>query len=1258
MSGETTTLKDALQKVEELGEVHLRDQQPCIEAVSLSIQYRANFDTNFEDKNAFVTSVAKYKEQATLQADLNLLLEEGEEYAIMLYTWRCCSRGIPLSEVKSNSQENRKEIYEHTVEVLEPYILKLRKFLNFQVKAIQLFCDEIKRLSNKGAKNDFVSEAYLLTLGKLLNMFAVLNELINMKSSVNNDFAVYKRAAQLVNPDQNEMQEFGILSLSLATQNKIRDTLKSSLSQIQGYEEILADVVNICLNMYEKDLYLEPSEKHMLVKVIAFGLFMMNLETGPNIYRMNEKKKINLSRIDKVLKQLEMVPLYGDMMVAPYGYIKNGPHFDPSKWPACESSQPSLQSNILAGLDTVRESHMKYISQISKYSNETASMVPDSLRRNEENKTLTDLALRGLTLLSKWTQHIVELYSWKLMNPTDPAVNKNCPEEAEGYEKATRYNYSSDEKVAMVEIIAMIKGLQLLMSRMEPIFVDAIRYHIYTELQEFIQVFLREPLRKATKNKKDITRAIILAVRETCVDWLDGAEPKNDPALSGKKDPPNGTSIKINHRNIGPSSTMLYMVRTMLESLIDEKSGGKKNLRKEHIAAIEEFHRKSFFWHYLLNFNESLFNCGDLSQLWYREFFLEMTMGHKIQFPIEMSMPWILTDHILETKEASMMEYILYPLDLYNDSAQYALLKFKKQFLYDEVEAEVNLCFDMLVYKLSDQIFAYYKQLAASIMLDKKFYAEAKRQNLKVNYPPSNRYQTLLKLRHMQLLGRSIDLNSLISSMVNGLIQKSLDVAITRFEAGDITGIMELEGLLEVNRRAHKLMSEHLSLTDFDAMLLEANNNVIETQGKNIRRITLQVFLEIKSDLLPNYCYNSSTCRFVKGVLEFETVKREKLPQMSVQYVWGTKDLNRSFKLIYGLYSGFIGAPHFGAMYRLLGYQGIATVISLLLEIVESLLKGTTLEYVKTIMNVMPPQMKLPLFNYGSPGILGFYQLNLVDLISYSDLKTMVFNDFNQIGNAILCCMLIEQALFQDELCDLKQAAPFLNHIPRPIKPKDEEKKVDVQAQAVINHLEKYFSNLNVVTVVEKQGTQNQAKVATDVIELTKERLCRGLTIFEYFLKRIKTFLVDPLWRGEPPANGVMNVDRCDEFHRIWSACQFVYCIPTGEHDFNVEALFGDGLNWAGCTIITLLGQQRRFEALDFSYHLLKVNRIDMKDENKGIPLKKMADRIRKFQIVNNQIFDVLNRHLSSGENGDHEPATEHIQLFQPPVHPSLAVAT
>lgn len=42
---------------------------------------------------------------------------------------------------------------------------------------------------------------------------------------------------------------------------------------------------------------------------------------------------------------------------------------------------------------------------------------------------------------------------------------------------------------------------------------------------------------------------------------------------------------------------------------------------------------------------------------------------------------------------------------------------------------------------------------------------------------------------------------------------------------------------------------------------------------------------------------------------------------------------------------------------------------------------------------------------------------------------------------------------------------------------------------------------------------------------------------------------------------------------------------------------FGEGLQWAGCAFITLLGQQRRFEALDFCYHLMRVHEVDHQDE-------------------------------------------------------------
>ncbi|XP_010140710.1 PREDICTED: LOW QUALITY PROTEIN: cytoplasmic FMR1-interacting protein 1-like [Buceros rhinoceros silvestris] len=698
-----------------------------------------------------------------------------------------------------------------------------------------------------------------------------------------------------------------------------------------------------------------------------------------------------------------------------------------------------------------------------------------------------------------------------------------------------------------------------------------------------------------------------------------------------------------------PLMIQLYMVRTMLESLIADKSGSKKTLRSSlegpTILDIEKFHRESFFYTHLINFSETLQQCCDLSQLWFREFFLELTMGRRIQFPIEMSMPWILTDHILETKEASMMEYVLYSLDLYNDSAHYALTKFKKQFLYDEIEAEVNLCFDQFVYKLADQIFAYYKAMAGSLLLEKRLRSECKNQGATIQLLQSNRYETLLKQRHVQLLGRSIDLNRLITQRISAAMYRSMELAIGRFESEDLTSIVELDGLIEINKMTHKLLSRYMTLDSFDAMFREANHNVSAPYG----RITLHVFWELNYDFLPNYCYNGSTNRFVRTVLPFsQEFQRDKQPNAQPQYLYGSKALNLAYSSIYSNYRNFVGPPHFKVICRLLGYQGIAVVMEELLKVVKSLLQGTILQYVKTLMEVMPKICRLPRHEYGSPGILEFFHHQLKDIVEYAELKTVCFQNLREVGNAVLFCLLIEQSLSLEEVCDLLHAAPFQNILPR-VHVKEGER-----LDAKMKRLESKYAPLHLVPLIERLGTPQQIAIAREGDLLTKERLCCGLSMFEVILTRIRSFLDDPIWRGPLPSNGVMHVDECVEFHRLWSAMQFVYCIPVGTHEFTVEQCFGDGLHWAGCMIIVLLGQQRRFDVLDFCYHLLKVQKHDGKDEViKNVPLKKMVERIRKFQILNDEIIAILDKYLKSGD-GESTPV-EHVRCFQPPIHQSLA---
>lgn len=61
------------------------------------------------------------------------------------------------------------------------------------MNATSKFAEEVKRLCHVEKRKDFVSEAYLLTIGRFLNMFAVLDELKNMKASIKNDFSTFRR---------------------------------------------------------------------------------------------------------------------------------------------------------------------------------------------------------------------------------------------------------------------------------------------------------------------------------------------------------------------------------------------------------------------------------------------------------------------------------------------------------------------------------------------------------------------------------------------------------------------------------------------------------------------------------------------------------------------------------------------------------------------------------------------------------------------------------------------------------------------------------------------------------------------------------------------------------------------------------------------------------------------------------------------------------------------------------------------------------
>ena len=69
-----------------------------------------------------------------------------------------------------------------------------------------------------------------------------------------------------------------------------------------------------------------------------------------------------------------MVPLYGDMQIAPFNYVMRTKNYESSKWPACNSQSESIQGKILDQVDKIRCEHNNYISELAKYSNEVSDL--------------------------------------------------------------------------------------------------------------------------------------------------------------------------------------------------------------------------------------------------------------------------------------------------------------------------------------------------------------------------------------------------------------------------------------------------------------------------------------------------------------------------------------------------------------------------------------------------------------------------------------------------------------------------------------------------------------------------------------------------------------------------------------------------------------------------------------------------------------------------------------------------------------------
>ncbi|KAJ4842204.1 hypothetical protein Tsubulata_005850 [Turnera subulata] len=1029
--------------------------------------------------------------------------------------------------------------------------------------------------------------------------------------------------------------------------------LMSSLTP-SSVEDILQVLIVFAVESLELDFALLFPDRHILLRVlpVLVVLATSSEKDGESLY-----KRVKINRLINIFKNDPVVPAFPDLHLSPAAILKElslyfqkfssqtrlltlpAPHELPPKeaqeYPF-EAYKISRRHYLITNhIGNIRAEHDDFTIRFASSLNQL--LVLKSLDGadiewcKEVKGSMYDMVVEGFQLLSRWTARIWEQCAWKFSRPckdATPSESNGNSASSSDYEKVVRYNYSTEERKALVETISYIKSVGSMMHRCDTLVADALWETIHAEVQDFVQNTLATMLRTTFRKKKDLSR-ILCDMRTLSADWMANTSKPESELQSHGGDESKGNFFYP--RPVAPTAAQVHCLQFLIYEVV---SGG--NLRKpgglfgnsgseipvNDLKQLEMFFYKLSFFLHILDYSATIATLTDLGFLWFREFYLESS--RVIQFPIECSLPWMLVEHVLDSQNAGLLESVLLPFDIYNDSAQQALSVLRQRFLYDEIEAEVDHCFDIFVSKLCEIIFTYYKSWAASELLDPSFLF-ALDNGEKYSVQPM-RFTSLFKMTRVKLLGRTIDLRSLISERMNKVFRDNLEFLFDRFESQDLCAIVELENLLNILKHTHELLSKDLSVDSFNLMMNEMEENISLVSFSS--RLASQVWSEMQSDFLPNFVLCNTTQRFVRSSrVPLVPVQKPSVPHAKPNFYCGTEELNSAHQSYTRLHSGFFGIPHMFSIVRLLGSRSLPWLIRALLDHISN--KVTTLEPMITgLQEALPKSIGLLPFDGGVTGCMRLVKENLTWGMK-SELKAEVLRGIKEIGSVLYWMGLLDIVLREVDTTHFMQTAPWLGLIP------GADGQILHSQDGADSPLVNLFKSAT-AAIVSNPGcphptsfyTMSKQAEAADL--LYKANINTG-SVLEYALAFTSAALDKycSKWSAAPKT-GFIDITTSKDFYRIYSGLQIGYLEESVQVSINHE-IFGDSVAWGGCTIIYLLGQQLHFELFDFSYQVLNVAEVEagsitqaQKNPHLAQGWEALLEAMKKARRLNNHVFSML----------------------------------
>lgn len=1229
----------------------LEDEQPEVQGPSVLVSTERGATASpieYSDVNAYRLSLS---EDTKALNQLNTLIQEGKEMASVLYTYRSCVKALP--QLPNSMKHSQADLYLETYQVLDLEMSRLREIQRWQASAASKLAADMQRFSRPERRINGPTITHLWSMLKLLDVLVQLDHLKNAKASIPNDFSWYKRTFTQVSvqwQDTDSMrEELDDLQIFLSTRWAILLNLHVEMFRVNNVEDILQVLIVFAVESLELDFALLFPERHILLRVLPV---LVVLATSSEKDSESLYKRVKINRLNNIFKSDPVIPAFPDLHLSPAAILKElSMYFQkfsaqtrlltlpaPHELPPREAQDYQRHYLIVNHIGGIRAEHDDFTIRFASAMNQLLLLKStdnaDIEWCKEVKGNMYDMVIEGFQLLSKWAARIWEQCAWKFSRPYKDAVPSETNETSASYsdyEKVVRYNYSAEERKALVELVSYIKSIGSMMLRSDTLVADALWETIHAEVQDFVQNTLATMLRTTFRKKKDLSR-ILSDMRTLSADWMANNSKPEAELQSMHHVGEESRGNMFYPRAVAPTAAQVHCLQFLIYEVV---SGG--NLRKpgglfgntgseipvNELKQLESFFYKLSFFLHILDYTVTVSTLTDLGFLWFREFYLESS--RVIQFPIECSLPWMLVDHVLESQNAGLLESVLMPFDIYNDSAQQALVVLKQRFLYDEIEAEVDHCFDIFVSRLCETIFTYYKSWAASELLDPSFLF-ALDNGEKYSVQPM-RFSALFKMTRVKLLGRTIDLRSLIAERMNKVFRENLEFLFDRFESQDLCAIVELEKLLDILKHAHELLSKDISIDSFSLILNEMQENISLVSFSS--RLASQIWSEMQSDFLPNFLLCNTTQRFIRSSkVPLASVQKPSVPYAKPSFYCGTQDLNSAHQSFARLHSGFFGIPHMFSIVRLLGSRSLPWLIRALLDHMSN--KITTLEPMITgLQETLPKSIGLLHFDSGVTGCMRLVKEHL-NWGTKSELKAEVLHGIKEIGSVLYWMGLLDIVLREVDTTHFMQTAPWLGFLP------GADGQISYHQDGGDSPVVNLFKSAT-AAIVSNPGCPNptpfhtMSKQAEAADLLYKANMNTG-SVLEYALAFTSAALDKycSKWSAAPKT-GFIDITTSKDFYRIYSGLQIGYLEESSQSLSNNHKVLGDSVAWGGCTIIYLLGQQLHFELFDFSYQVLNVAEVEaisvpqaQKHPHFGQGWEALIEAMKKARRLNNHVFSML----------------------------------